>query len=532
MARESSPRTRLIRLGFLDAGRAARLLEDPSLGPVLQRAERAGAPLPEALGRTADPDLALLALVRLVEASAGTGGEERLAAVLAEDGTHRRRLLAVLGASTALGDMLIARPGDVALLDERTGEVPVLELTPADERARALEAVGADPADAVPVATVAGDEGVATLRRTYRRRLLEITAADLTSPDPLAALPLVAAALSDIAAAALDAALAVVRAEVPDHARDVRLAVLGMGKTGGRELNYISDVDVVYVVAPAPGTDVEESALVAAGSRLASSLTRACAGPGAEPALWPLDANLRPEGKDGPLVRTVSSHRAYYERWAKTWEFQALLKARPVAGDLDLGEEYRAAVGPLVWTAVERENFVADAQAMRRRVEEHVPVAEAERQLKLGRGGLRDVEFTVQLLQLVHGRADDTIRSRTTLDALEQLTEAGYVAREAAAELDRCYRLLRVLEHRMQLYRLRRTHVVPTGEDDLRRLGRSIGADGVDGAESLERRWRSVRRQVRHLHEEIFYRPLLPATARLSAEDVSLAPNAARARLE
>src|SRR5699024_10751159 len=109
------------------------------------------------------------------------------------------------------------------------------------------------------------------------------------------------------------------------------------------------------------------------------------------------------EGKNGPLVRTLDSHLAYYRRWAKTWEFQALLKARHVAGDAQLSQDYLDALQPMVWTAVEREHFVAASQAMRRRVEEHVPAAEADRQIKLGRGGLRDVEFTVQLLQLVHG---------------------------------------------------------------------------------------------------------------------------------
>ncbi|MPV37665.1 bifunctional [glutamine synthetase] adenylyltransferase/[glutamine synthetase]-adenylyl-L-tyrosine phosphorylase, partial [Georgenia subflava] len=500
---------------------------DAVLAPAVAAAA-AGSPLPEALGATADPDRALLTLLRLAEAAAEAGTADDLTTVLADDGVHRRRLLAVLGASAALGDMLVARPEDAGLLAHRADEVPVLDLLPADERERALRAVGADPGDDVPVAQVGGAEGAATVRRTYRRRLLEIAAADLTSPDPLADLPKVAAAMADIVAGALDAALAVVRADNPEAAQ-VRLAVLGMGKTGGRELNYISDVDVVYVVEPADATTEHDA--VARGTRLATALAAAVSAPGPEPALWPLDANLRPEGKDGPLVRTLASHVAYYERWAKAWEFQALLKARPVAGDLALGEAYCAALAPLVWTAVEREHFVEDAQAMRRRVEAHVPAAEADRQLKLGKGGLRDVEFTVQLLQMVHGRTDGQIRSRSTLEGLAQLAAGGYVARDDAQQLDHHYRFLRVLEHRIQLHRMRRSHLVPTGEADLRRLGRSMRVDGVEGAGSLEERWRQVRREVRHLHEEIFYRPLLPLTAQLSADDVALTPEAARARL-
>ena len=209
----------------------------------------------------------------------------------------------------------------------------------------------------------------------------------------------------------------------------MRLAVIGMGKGGGRELNYVSDVDVIYVAEPVDGVDEAEA--LAAASRLAAGLARACSTPSGEPALWPVDAALRPEGKDGPLVRTLASHKAYYERWAKTWEFQALLKARPLAGDQALGREYVEMTQPFVWSAVTREHFVEDSQAMRRRVEGHVPAAEADRQLKLGVGGLRDVEFTVQLLQLVHGRADESIRSPSTLTALAALAAGGYVGRVA-----------------------------------------------------------------------------------------------------
>ena len=466
----------------------------------------------------------------------------------------------VLGASAALGDEVVRRP---ELLD-RFAE-PGVGADPAVVRAELLTAVGADPESAAPVAGCEPgqwpDAGARTptdaLRRAYRARLAHLAADDLTAAEPLSMLPAVAAALADLAAAALEAALAIARAQHPDHAA-ARLAVIGMGKTGGRELNYVSDVDVIYVVAPGTGPDGEpatEQEAIAVGTRLAAALQKVC-GPGAggafagsaaggafagsaalapsgpasaEPALWQVDAALRPEGKNGPLVRTLPSHLAYYDRWAATWEFQALLKARPVAGDPDLGRAYRAAVDPLVWKAVAREHFVEDAQAMRRRVEAHVPAAEADRQIKLGRGGLRDVEFTVQLLQLVHGRADAAIHSPNTLSALASLAAAGYVGRDHAARLAVCYRFLRALEHRVQLFRLRRTHLLPTAEEDLRRLARSLGMR-ADGAAGLLDRWKATRREVRSLHEALFYRPLLPAYAHLSDDEVSLAPEAARAR--
>ncbi len=341
-------------------------------------------------------------------------------------------------------------------------------------------------------------------------------------------LPRTAAALADLAAAALEAALQIARADVGPAAERTRLAVVAMGKTGGRELNYLSDVDVIFAAEPADGVSEEEALGVA--TDLATRLMRICSAATGEGSLWQVDPALRPEGKHGPLVRTVESHRAYYERWAKTWEFQALLKARPVAGDVAVGEAYCEAVQPMVWQASTREHFVDDVQAMRRRVEDHIPRAEAERQIKLGAGGLRDVEFSVQLLQLVHGRADETLRTATTLEGLEALSAGGYVGRDDAATLGAAYRYLRALEHRIQLYRLRRTHLMPTADADLRRLGRGLGHRSAP-ADAVQEQWRARRREVRRLHERIFYRPLLSAVARLSDQDVRLTPEAARERL-
>ncbi|MCL2850522.1 MAG: bifunctional [glutamine synthetase] adenylyltransferase/[glutamine synthetase]-adenylyl-L-tyrosine phosphorylase, partial [Micrococcales bacterium] len=505
---------RLVRAGVRDVPRAERLLGDAVMAIV-----PASTDLPALLAEVADPDLAALALVKV----AGSGPRDALAQALTDPADPAARLMAVLGASTELGNFLATHPEAVlAVLDD----APAMGVDPRTVRAELLNAVAADPDAQVPVAGLAGPAGVDAMRVAYRTRLARIAAADLVAPDPSQTMPEVAAALADLAAAALEAGLALARAEIDDHA-GVRLAVLGMGKSGGRELNYVSDVDVVYVAEPS-GTS--EDVAMAVATKLAASMARACSSVSGEPALWPVDAALRPEGKDGPLVRTLDSHRAYYERWARTWEFQALLKARPLAGDVELGQAYTAMAGPFVWSAVTREHFVEDSQAMRRRVEEHLPRAQADRQIKLGAGGLRDVEFTVQLLQLVHGRADETIRSPNTLQALAALAQGGYVGRDHAAQLGEHYRFLRVLEHRLQLARLQRTHVMPTAEADLERLARSMGMR-LDGAEGLTERWRSVRRDVRHLHEEVFYRPLLPATAQLSTDEARLAPEAAKARL-
>ena len=462
------------------------------------------------LSRAADPDAALLGLVRLLEAA---GPEhDALVSALREDEAARDRIIGALGVSTALIDHLVAHP------EHWRDAVDAREMTP-EERTEAL------------IAEVAAQEDLEpqdAMRVGYRRQLLGIVARDVTAADPVADLPLVGTALADLAGSALEIAVRIALDEHAEQGPPIRFAVIGMGKAGGRELNYISDVDVIFVAEPVEGGDEAEALEVAA--KVATRAMHACSDATAHGSLWPVDAALRPEGKQGPLVRTVASHRTYYERWAKTWEFQALLKARHLAGDATLGAEYLGAVKPLVWEAASREDFVDDVQAMRRRVEEHIPSAEAKRQLKLGPGGLRDVEFSVQLLQLVHGRTDESLHSGTTLDALAALSRGGYIGRADAAVLDAAYRVLRTLEHRIQLHRLRRTHLMPTSESDLRRLGRSMRLWDQPDTKVVEERTRHAR-EVRRLHQRLFYRPLLSAVARLSPEEARLTPDAARARL-
>ncbi|RAY13160.1 bifunctional [glutamine synthetase] adenylyltransferase/[glutamine synthetase]-adenylyl-L-tyrosine phosphorylase [Actinomadura craniellae] len=505
---------RLARLGFTDTARAESLLADAERESQVVLDDD----LFDALGATADPDLALRGLLRLLSR---LDAAER--AALAGDGEARAHLLAVLGVSEALGDHLVRHPEHW-----RVWSVGGAVQRPSAESLRGdlLRAVGADPADPGPRAAEPGTDTLVALRVEYRRHLLRLAGRDLIG---VADVSEVAAELADLAAAALEAGLAVARAEVPES-DSCRLAVIGMGKCGGRELNYVSDVDVIFVAEAAPG-QAEDRALRTA-TRLASAVMRACSASTPEGALWEVDAALRPEGKAGPLVRTLASHRAYYERWAKTWEYQALLKARPVAGDAELGQAYLDALTPLVWKAAAGEDFVEDVQAMRRRVEAHLHqrTGEADRQLKLGPGGLRDVEFAVQLLQLVHGRGDDLLRQAGTLDALTALSQGGYVGRDDAAVLTSAYRFLRKVEHLVQLHRLRRTHLVPDDDEGLRRLGRALGLR-TDPVGEFSALWRRHAREVRRIHEKLFYRPLLRAVARLPEDEARLSPEAARTRL-
>ncbi len=512
----------LARRGFGDSDRAAQLLRTVGLSPGPHD------DIIAELGRSPDPDLALLGLARLLE---NEPEPDTLRTALHDDTDLRTRLIRVLGASAALTDHLVAHPGDwQQLCGPDAARVP----SAAELRAGMMHTVGADPNATAPVAMVAGDDAagpVHALHVAYRRRVLRLAGRDLTGRGEL---DNTAAELAELAAATLDAALAIARADHPEEAAQCRIAVIGMGKCGGRELNYVSDVDVVFVADPAGDTD--EPTAMRAGARLASTMMCIPAETAGGGRLWEVDASLRPEGKNGPLVRTLAGHLSYYERWAKNWEFQALLKARPIAGDTELGASYAAAIAPMVWSSVNRPNFVEEVQGMRRRVEAHLPPDGADREIKLGPGGLRDIEFAVQLLQLVHGRSDPSLRSGNTLEALEALSGGGYVGRQDAAGLSAAYRFLRHVEHLLQLHRLRRTHVLPEiGSEDgaaqLRRLGRAMGFTAEPVGE-LVAEWRRVATEVRRLHEKLFYRPLLHAVARLPSEEARLSPEQAGDRLQ
>ncbi|HEY8294919.1 MAG TPA: bifunctional glutamine-synthetase adenylyltransferase/deadenyltransferase, partial [Micrococcaceae bacterium] len=334
----------LIAYGFSDLEKSERFLQAPELEAVDPEL------LFEGLSVAADPDLALQSLVRLLAAGADVAG-------IVNGGADRSEaMFRLLGASEALADFLIRHPGHQDVLRTTVGPEP-LGRNSEELRRSLLESVGADPAAAVPVAAVTGPDAYIALRGRYRRHLAELAIRDLGAASPTDFMPVVGAELADLAGGALDAALAVSRAELsgkypPETVAAVRLAVIGMGKCGARELNYISDVDVIYVI-DAP--KLAEDTAVEVGTQLAAGISRAVNAPAREPGLWEVDANLRPEGREGPLVRTLDSHLTYYRRWALSWEFQALLKARCVAGDTELGGRYEEAVSPLVWSSSERE---------------------------------------------------------------------------------------------------------------------------------------------------------------------------------
>lgn len=500
MTRESSGAARLARLGFSNTTHVADLVEKT---PLLDSAL-------DYLKETADPDLALENLAKLIQ----TGSIDFAGFTAA----NWQKIVELLGSSVALGEHLIRFPFHVPY-------VAAAESVPSRDELVSALLLAVTP-------TESWDDGLIALRIAYRKELSAIAALDVVAKEnSVNILPGIATALSDLADAVIESALYLAR-KYTDQSEKVELAVIAMGKCGARELNYVSDVDVVFVLQPAAMTanTVDETAAIEIGTQIAKKLMQACSLPTTEGSIWEVDAALRPEGKAGALVRTLPSYLDYYDRWAQSWEFQALLKARPMAGSLQLGEQFIAATLPYIWQAANRPGFIEDVQAMRERVAEYIPSKDADRELKLGRGGLRDVEFAVQLLQMVHGRSDELVRSPNTLLALEQLATWGYVAREDAATLSSAYRFLRTLEHRIQLHRMRRTHIMPTEEDRQRQIGRSMGYL-VDPISELTKEWKKYAREVKRLHEKLFYRPLLNAVVKLDSSAARLTPEAASARL-
>jgi glutamate-ammonia-ligase adenylyltransferase len=430
-----------------------------------------------AIDASADGALARAGLTRILEA------HPSFAPRLAEDDIARAGLIAVMCASRSLTNALVQDPALLDVVSEGAG----LEREHSVEDARGcLQRFAAED-----------DDSARALRRAKRAEYLRIALRDLLG---LADLPAVGRELAGLAEACLESALALVDPGIP-------IAIIGMGKLGGDELNYASDVDVLFV----HDGDGEEA------DRVARAVLSTMTTPAPDGIVFRTDADLRPEGRAGALSRNLDSYRAWYERWAQHWEFQALLKARPVAGDAALGDRFLDLVARFVWPDRLDPDAVREVRAMKARAEAELEKKGlTDREVKRGRGGIRDVEFAVQLLQLVHGRHDETVRSRNTLVALGQLAAAGYVEPGDAPPLADAYRFLRTVEHRLQLWDEQQTHTLPPDGPALVRLARVLGYRDTPRAEALdqflaERRARQA--TVRTIHERLFFAPILETLA-------------------
>ncbi|MFN8027588.1 MAG: hypothetical protein U0W40_14885 [Acidimicrobiia bacterium] len=433
--------------------------------------------LTAAVEHSADAATARIVVDRLVEA------RPTMRSLLGTDATVREGVLALAGASRSLTSAFVADPSLLDCLLDR--DHLAREQSEAELRASwsaHARAHGADEHE---------------LRRWKRATLLRVAARDLLG---LADMPAVGRELAALAAVCLEAAVAIVDPPEP-------FAVIAMGKLGGRELNYASDVDVLFV------HDGDPELAAQSARRLLTVMSQ----PGEQGIVFRTDADLRPEGAAGPLSRTLDSYLHWYETWARPWEFQALIKARPVAGDPDLGRRFVEATRRFVWPERLDADTVREIRAMKERAEAQLAARGlADRELKRGRGGIRDIEFAVQLLQLVHGRHDDAVRSPTTLDALGALAAGGYVTHTDAQRLDHAYQFLRTVEHRLQLQDEQQTHTVPDDDAARTRLARVLGYrdEPWRGAlEGFDADAREQQRAVRSIHERLFFAPLLDALA-------------------
>ena len=352
-----------------------------------------------------------------------------------------------------------------------------------------------------------------------RASLIQIASRDLTGEIDLAeATRRYSHALDEIVDTALDRARRAVYERHP-IAADLPFAIIAMGKWGALEVNYYSDVDLVFVHDSPDGRDTEARAgAQALASRLISTLTAPTFdGPGLV-----VDADLRPEGTMGPLSRSLRGYASYYERWSEPWELQALLKCRAAAGDPQLGRRFVEMAARLVWEEGLDPEALRSIRSIKAQTEAQAPSSD----IKRSRGGIRDIEFAVQLLQMVHGRFDSDLRSGSTLEAIRSLSGHGYIEPQEGEQLADSYRFLRETEHRLQLWDLQQTHSLPTAREDLERLARGLGFTS-DPIAQLQVRLGEVRASARDLHERLYFRPILDslaglATARLDAEAAAL----------
>jgi glutamate-ammonia-ligase adenylyltransferase len=482
---------RLEALGFVDPAAALRHLEALTKG-VSRRASIQRTLLPVMLGwfaDAADPDAGLLAFRQVSDALGSTPWYLR---VLRDEGATAERLARLLATSRYVADLLARAPDAVAMLASDD------ELTPrvGGELTRELLASARRNDD--------WEQAVVVARGLRRRELVRGASADLLGLTDLDA---VGTALSDVAAATLEAALHTSARKIEAELRTplpVRLAVIGMGRLGGAEQGYGSDADVMFVYEPVDGED--SPAHTQAAHDVANEMRRLLALPAPDPPVA-VDADLRPEGRQGPLVRTLASYAEYYRRWSAVWESQALLRARPVAGDTDLGERFLAAIDDVRYPADGIDDATArEIRRLKARMEaERLPRgADPALHTKLGRGGLADVEWTIQLLQLRHAGAIADLRTPSTIPALSAARRHGLLDGEQADVLEAAWRIAMRVRNAVVLARGRPGDALPTDPRSLAAVSRAMGYPAGRTQDMVED-YRRATRRARAVYDDVFF---------------------------
>ena len=429
------------------------------------------------LPAVSDPDRVLAALGRLL---AAVSSPLSTATLFQRDPGALETLLRIFSAGPHLADVVIADPAsweDVRLGQGKPESMKTLRATLEGALAGHRETEGA----------------MLAMRRFKRREMLRIAYGDLVGEQPLET---VTRQISRVADCVIEASLglAVARFEAergtprgPGGER-ATIAVFALGKLGGEELNYSSDVDLVFVYSsegrvagPKPCTNQEFF------ERVVREVVRLVAEPTPAGSGHRVDLRLRPHGAIGPLVLPLDATLRYFDREGRTWERQAWVKARCVGGETALGERLLSSLAPWIYRRWLSAADISEIKALKRRMERKVAdEGRAEYDVKLGSGGIRDIEYAIQFLQLLSGGDTPAVRTGNTIEAMHRLTEAGALTDQERTILDRNYRLLRKLEHRLQILSDAQTHALPADGRELGRLAVRAGYDpGPDGLQRL-----------------------------------------------
>jgi [glutamine synthetase] adenylyltransferase / [glutamine synthetase]-adenylyl-L-tyrosine phosphorylase len=455
----------------------------------------------ELIKRSPSPDLAGSHFIGLIEAAG-------LNSLKALSEPQLSLLIRVLGASSYLSDILIRQGKDWPAVFLRQIKISRKSLA---EHLADLE-FSLNQSNSL-------DDLCAALRQHKQREILRIGARDLL---PTVAMEETVRELSALAQASLEAAYRFCRAEVekdfgtlllPGKQDRNRFVILGMGKLGGGELNFSSDIDVIFLYE----NDEGESSGGPKGkatpreffTQIGKKIIQAMGQITEDGFVFRIDLRLRPMGTGGPLVQSVGSTMVYYESWGQCWERSALIKARPVAGDRELGADFLREIEPFIYRRYLDYTTVDELRHMKLRIEnELLDTHGKERNIKLGWGGIREIEFFTQALQLVNGGYEPQIREPSTLGALKQLAQHGFISRRDKDKLSAAYRFLRQVEHKVQMVQEAHAHSIPESNDEEKALARRLGYARVGKRGERDRFWQDHRahtRAVRRIFDRLFY---------------------------
>lgn len=420
------------------------------------------------LGRGPDPDMALNNLERFL---ASVDGARKLPSLLEGRGRVLETLLLILGTSQFLSDVLATQPDQLETL-----RLPLRKSPSPKELQESLQA----DADAA-----FEDSRLLRVFRQFRQKhILRIGANDIIRERPLEE---ITRDLSRVADASLQVALATSWRHVAARfgepftlqGQPARCVILAFGKHGGEELNYSSDIDLMFVFDEEGTTRAKRVALIDNQEffgRVVSEVVRLLSAHTDQGQAYRIDLRLRPEGHRGPLARSMASTLSYYDTLGRTWERQALIKLRPVAGDLELGQAFMKEIEPFVYRKYLGFADINEIKALKRRIEQKANKAgTSESDVKTGHGGIRDIEFAIQFLQLLNGGDLPSLRQRNTLQAMQALAEAGCLSDQEYRVLTDAYCFLRKTEHRLQLLFDLQTHRMPSEPEELHKLALRMG---------------------------------------------------------